>query len=177
MIHWYAFQSKTRKEQLLCEQLRVRQIETFFPCIRLKPVNPRARRIKPYFPGYVFGRVDLQTTGRLDLDWLPGAVGIVDFGGEPVSVPDHFINALRQHLEKINVAENGTQQKFHRGDVITIHGGPFNGYEAIFNARLPGRDRVEVLLKMLHGSHLRVELSIEQIALRKSSSLLKIEKF
>jgi transcription elongation factor/antiterminator RfaH len=171
MIYWYAFQSKTQKERLLCEQLRLRQIETFLPCIRVRPVNPRARKVKPYFPGYVFGQVDLEKIGKSILDWIPGAIGIVNFGGEPVSVSDHLIHALKQHLEAINAATNDLPEKFQQGDRVTIQGGPFAGYEAIFNARLPGRDRVEVLLKMLQGSaQLRLELSVEQITPRQSAS-------
>ncbi len=177
MIQWYAFQSKPQKEQLVCEQLRIRKIETFFPHIRIRPVNPRARRIKAYFPGYVFGYVDLEVMGRSLLDWIPGAIGIVNFGGEPISISANLINTLRQHLEAINASENAEPERFQPGDVVTIHRWPFAGYEAIFNARLPGRDRVEVLLKILQSSPMRVELSIEQISLRKPSSFLTVKKF
>ena len=172
MIHWYAFQSKARKEQLLCEQLRIRQIETFFPSVQVRPVNPRAQKAKPYFPGYVFGRVDLENVGRSILEWIPGAIGIVSFGAEPASVSDHLIDALRQHLRSFNASGRERFEKFHPGDMVTIHGGPFAGYEAIFDIRLPGRDRVKVLLKILENSPIRVELPIEQIALREETSVL-----
>jgi len=165
MIHWYAFQSKSQKEQLLCEQLRIRNIDTFFPSVHVQPVNPRARKVKPYFPGYVFGRVDLEDASRSILDWIPGAIGIVGFGNEPAPVPDHLVDTLQQHLETINMSARARTEKFQPGDVIAIQAGPFAGYEAIFDARLPGRDRVEVLLEMLQGSRIRVELPIGQIAL------------
>jgi len=168
MMHWYAFHSKARKERLLCEQLHIREIESFFPYIRVQTVNPRRQRIQPYFPGYVFGRVDVQTSGRSVLDWIPGAIRIVNVGGEPVPIPDYLINILRQHLETINAGDANIAQEFQPGDLVTIQGGPFAGYEGIFNVRLPGRDRVEVLLSMLEGSQLRVELSIEQIAPQKN---------
>jgi len=125
----------------------------------------------------VFGHVDLEKAGRSILDWIPGAIGIVNFGSEPVPVSDHLINVLRQHLETINAAASETSERFQPGDVVTILGGAFAGYEAIFNARLRGRDRVEVLLKMLQGSMLRVEVSVEQITLRKTSSFLPGKKF
>src|SRR5687767_6081049 len=125
MRQWYAFQSKARKEQFLCEQLQILQIETFFPCIRVQTVNPRARKIKPYFPGYVFGRVNLEQVGKSILNWIPGAIGIVKFGGEPASVSDHLVEALQRHLEKINVSQSEVSMKFQPGEVIAIHGGPF----------------------------------------------------
>lgn len=166
MIHWYAFQSKTRKEQLLCEQLSMRQIDSFFPCVHVSPVNPRARKVKPYFPGYVFGRVDLEHVARSILDWIPGAIGIVKFGGEPAPVPDYLINILQRHLEAINALKSEVLKGLQRGDMVAIQAGPFAGYEAIFDARLPGRDRVEILLKMLEGPQIRVKLPIEQITLK-----------
>jgi transcriptional antiterminator RfaH len=166
MRHWYAFQSKSRKEQLLSEQLRIRHIDTFFPCIHVQPVNPRARTVKPYFPGYLFGRVDLETVGRSVLDWIPGAIGIVSFGGEPAPVSDHLIDALQLHIKSINSPEREQPERLQRGDVIAIHRGPFAGYEAIFDIRLPGRDRVQVLLNILQSFQIRVQLPVEQISLR-----------
>lgn len=173
MLNWYLFQSKTQKEDLVCEQLRMREIEIFFPSIRVKPVNPRARKVKPYFPGYVFGRVDLGEVGRSILDWIPGAIGLVSFGGEPAAVPDELITTLRQHVELINASNGKESEKYRPGDLVDIRGGPFAGYEAIFDVHLPGRDRVEVLLKLLKGSHIRVELPTDHIALKDESSRLR----
>ena len=170
MLQWYIFQSKSRKEDLLCEQLRLREIETFLPVLQVKPVNPRARKVKPYFPGYVFGKLDLNDVGRSLVDWIPGAIGLVSFGGDPASVPDHFINTLREHLERINNAHKTTAGRYQPGDVVAIREGAFAGYEAIFDVQLPGRDRVEVLLKMLQGHHLRVELPADQITLKDKSA-------
>jgi transcriptional antiterminator RfaH len=164
MLNWYVFQSKTRKEQFLCEQLHMREVETFFPCIRVNPVKSSNQKLQPYFPGYVFGRVDLEAMGRSALNWLPGLIRIVNFGGDPVSVQDYLIHVIRQHVDTINRSAGEAARAFRPGDVVTIQGGPFAGYEAIFNAHLPGRDRAEVLLKMLEGSQLRVELAIESIA-------------
>jgi transcriptional antiterminator RfaH len=166
MIQWYAFQSKPRKEQMLCEQLRIREIDTFFPYIHVQPVNPRARKVKSYFPGYVFGRIDLERVSRSILDRIPGAIGIVSFGGEPAPVSDHLIDTLRRHLETINAVKSEVSKRFQPGDVVAIHGGPFAGYEAIFDASLPGRNRVELLLQILQGSTIRIELPMEQIASR-----------
>jgi transcription antitermination factor NusG len=46
---------------------------------------------------------------------------------------------------------------------VAIHAGPFAGYEAIFDLRLSGSDRVRVLLKMLNNRNLPVELDSKQI--------------
>lgn len=174
MLKWYVFQSKFRKENLVCEQLRLLNLDTFFPCLYVQPVNPRASRIKPYFPGYVFGRLDLEHTSRSIINWIPGAIGIVSFGGEPVPVPDHLITMLQQHLETINVSKGRFAERFQLGDLVAIQGGPFAGYEAIFNSHLPGRDRVEVLLKLLQGPQIRVQLPAQQVTLKDSALLNRL---
>jgi len=171
MLNWYVFQSKTRKESFLCEQLHLRHIENFFPCIRMQPAKSNVKKLQPYFPGYVFGRVDLEAIGRSALEWLPGAIRIVNFGGDPVSVQDQLIQVLKQHVDRINRSAVNRSNLFQQGDLVSIKDGPLAGYEGIFNTHLPGRDRAEVLLRMLEGSQLRVELSIEYIAPLKTQSL------
>jgi transcriptional antiterminator RfaH len=172
MLNWYVFQSKARKERLLCEQLHLRQIETFFPCIRVQPAKSRIQKWQPYFPGYVFGRLELESFGRSTLDWLPGAVRIVSFGGDPVSIQDYLIQVLRDHVDSLNFLAPERFTMFQPGDMVKIQHGPFAGYEGIFNAHLPGRDRAEVLLRMLEGFQLRIELPIENIIPQKGSVFL-----
>lgn len=169
MLKWYVFQSKFRKESLVCQQLGIRKLESFFPCLYVQPANPRSSRTQPYFPGYVFGRLDLEQIGTSIVNWIPGAVGIVSFGDEPVPVPDNLIGVLQHHLETINASKRHVSERFQLGDLVAIQGGPFAGYEAIFNSHLPGRDRVEVLLKLLQGTQIRVELPMQQISLKSSS--------
>jgi transcriptional antiterminator RfaH len=79
---------------------------------------------------------------------------------------------LREHVEAITRLRPDISNSFHPGDLVMIQAGPFSGYEAIFNAHLPGRQRAEVLLKMLEGSQLRVELAIEHITPHKNNGLL-----
>jgi transcription antitermination factor NusG len=51
--------------------------------------------------------------------------------------------------------------------VVVIQDGPFAGYEAIFDTRLPGRERVRVLLKLLQKRQVPVDLPAAQIKLKK----------
>jgi transcription antitermination factor NusG len=165
MLRWYAIQSKPQKEALLCEQLELSDIEAYFPRIRVQPVNPRARKFKAYFPGYLFVRVDLEQVGLSVLQWMPGSIGLVNFDGEPAYVPDALLQAIRQRVEKINLAGAGLLEKLKLGDAVVIKGGPFAGHEAIFDTRLPGNERVRVLLELLRGQKIRLELPAGQIGL------------
>jgi transcription antitermination factor NusG len=156
--YWYVLHSKPHKEGLLAEQLELRKIESFAPRIRVQVVNPRARPVRPYFPGYIFVRVDLDELGKSALQYVPGSAGMIDFGGEPAFVPDGLIHAIRLRVDEINLAGGELFDALKPGENVLVHSGPFAGYAAIFDARLPGKERVRVLLKMLRDRKMPVEL-------------------
>jgi transcription antitermination factor NusG len=162
-ISWYAIHSHPNKELLLYEQILTRGFEAFYPRIRVHPVNPRSRKIKAYFPGYMFVHVDLTATGLSVFQWMPFTVGLVQFGGEPSEVPEHLISTIRQRIGEIAEAGGELFDGLKPGDPVVIHSGPFAGYEAIFDLRLSGSDRVRVLLKMLNDRKLPIELDSQQI--------------
>ena len=165
--YWYALHSKPQKEEFLAGQLELRRIETFCPRIRVQVVNPRARKIRPYFPGYIFVHLDLEKTTLSTLRYIPGTAGVVMFGGEAAHVPEGLIHAIRQRVEEINAAGGELFDALKSGETVVIHSGPFAGYEAIFDARLPGTERVRVLLKLLHNRQLQMELPAGQVRPKK----------
>jgi transcription antitermination factor NusG len=56
------------------------------------------------------------------------------------------------------------------GDTVQINYGPFEGYESIFDARIPGSERVRVLLQLLSNQRqVAVELNAANIRKLKSS--------
>jgi transcriptional antiterminator RfaH len=167
MLQWYVIRSKPRKEDFLAEQMQMRKIEIYNPRIRVQTVNPRARKVKSYFPGYVFVHLDLEKTGKFSMDYLPGAAGLVSFGGEAADVPDGLIHAIQHRVDEINDAGGELFDVLKMGATVVVHSGPFAGYEAIFDARLPGSDRVRVLLKLLKNRQMLVDLPAGQIRLKK----------
>ena len=167
MMRWYVLQSKPQKESLLYDQLCLRNIEAYYPRLHVKPVNPRSRKIRPYFPGYLFVHVDLESVGFSSLEWIPGERGLISYGGEPAIVPDTVINEIRRKIDQINLAGGVTLHTIKPGDPIEIKSGLFAGYRAIFDARLSGNDRVRVLLQMLQDRQVCVELSGRQIEIIK----------
>jgi transcription elongation factor/antiterminator RfaH len=164
---WYVLHSKPRKENLLWEQLRLREIEAFHPQLRVQPVNPRARKVRSYFPGYVFVRVDLDQVNWSTLQWMPGATGLVSFGGEPASVPESLIQAIRHRVEEINASGGEQLMELKQGDPVVIQGGAFDGYEAIFDAKVSGNERVRVLLTFLKAQQKWLDLPAAQIKKKK----------
>jgi transcriptional antiterminator RfaH len=159
---WYALNSKPMKEAFLSTQLALRRLESYFPAIRVKPVNPRARKIKPYFPGYVFARIDLEHEQR-ERFWFPGLAGVVSFDGIPSAVPDSLMDTIRRKVDQINASGVEPLSELQPGDTVRIQSGPFSGYEAILDARLSGAARVRLLLMILNKPHMSLELPLEQI--------------
>jgi transcription antitermination factor NusG len=166
---WYVLRSKPNKEVFLAEQLWLRGIETFSPKIRVQVVNPRARKIRSYFPGYIFIHTDLEKNNLSTFQFIPGASGLVMFGGEIPSVPDGLVHAIQSRVEEINTAGGELLETLKPGAALVIHSGPFTGYEAIFDERLPGTERVRVLLKLLKNRQLQVDLPAGQVRLKKAS--------
>lgn len=163
-FHWYALRSKPRKEDIVWRQCREQGYEVFYPRLRVQPVNPRARKVKAYFPGYLFVHIDLETVGLSAFQWMPHSIGLVMFGGEASSVPDNLINAIQQRVEEIAAAGGEVFDGLKKGDKVLINYGPFEGYEAIFDTRLPGSERVRVLLELLSNQRqISIELNVSNI--------------
>jgi transcriptional antiterminator RfaH len=167
-LNWYAVRSKPRKEDVLWKQLQVQGYEVFYPRLRVHTVNPRARQVKAYFPGYMFVQADLVQTGLSAFKWMPHSLGLVAFGDEPSIVPENLIYAIQRRVEEIASAGGELFDGLRSGDSVVISDGPFAGYEAIFDTRLPGSQRVRVLLQLLTNQRvIPVELQAGQIKRKK----------
>ncbi|OQY32074.1 MAG: hypothetical protein B6I38_05015 [Anaerolineaceae bacterium 4572_5.1] len=163
-LQWYVLRSKPREEEVLWDYVSSKKVECFYPRIRANPVNPRARKVKPYFPGYMFIKADLAETGHSEFRWMPHSLGLVHFGDEPASVPDNLISGIKRTVAKITEAGGEKFLDLQSGDDVYIEDGPFAGYRAIFDAQVSGRERVRVLLQALNNQReMPLELEIGQI--------------
>jgi transcriptional antiterminator RfaH len=169
-VHWYVIQSHVNKEESLRRQLEIKGLEYFYPTLRVKPVNPRSRKVRPYFPGYLFVGLDLTQSNVSDLQWMPYTVGLVSFGGEPAMVPENLIDALKRKISELDEKPQSPSEQLKPGDAVTIQGGPFEGFEGIFQAHLSGRERVQILLKMLSNQNVPLDLPNWQVKPGKKKS-------
>lgn len=167
MIRWYVMHSKHRNEGLLWQQLCSRSLEVYYPCICTRSTKPRTRKVKPYFPGYLFVHTDLELVGASTLQWLPGAIGLIRYGSEPAYISNEILNALRARVNQINTTRKPLLQDMKTGEEIEVHSGPFAGYRGIFDSYISDRERVAVFLQFIRDQQVRVELPVGQIALRK----------
>jgi len=162
-LPWYVFHSKPHKEMTLWREVIARGFECFYPRLQGSAVNPHRRNVRPYFPGYLFIQADIEQVGASTFQWMPFSSGLLSFDGVPATVPNHLIQAIRRHVDQINADCNRQGSDLKPGETVIIHGGPFEGYEAIFDARLPDRDRVRVLLKLLQVRQVSLEMPATQI--------------
>lgn len=160
---WYALRVKPHKERPVYRLLQAKNVEVFYPSIKVQPINPRASTIRPYFPGYMFVHIDLADLGNNAFSWTPGAQGLVSFGGAPAVVPETLIQEVKQRVALIQAAGGLVFDNLKKGDRVRIVGGPLAGYEAIFDLRLPDRERVQVLLAFLSNYPQPVQLSAAYI--------------
>ena len=162
-MDWYALHTKPNKEEIAWRLVRARGYQVFYPCLPVRPVNPRARKIRPYFPGYMFVCSDLNQVGLSAFHFMPSVRGLVAFGGEPAKVPDAFILALQKRIQQTVELGRDPLQRLVRGDAVLIQDGPLTGYEAVFDERLRGRARVRVLLAILGGRPVPVVLNADHV--------------
>jgi transcription antitermination factor NusG len=171
-MRWYALRSKPNKEEALWREMGGRGQEVFFPFVRVQPVNPRARKMKPYFPGYLFVHINHLLVGPTLYAWMPYAQGLVSFGGQPAEVPDGLVSAIQSRVQEINASggealetQRRHASRFKEGDRVVINDGPFAGAQAIFDAHLTGVDRVRVLLLLIQARPIKLDLPAAQIQL------------
>ena len=172
LCKWYVIRSKPHRERFVSQQLSRQGLEVFFPTACVHPTNPRAARERPYFPGYLFVHLDLDAVGVSRLRWLPAAVGLLEFGGEPAIVPDTLVTQLKRRVASIQAAGGLVFADLKKGDPVKITAGPLAGYEAIFDLRLKGSDRVRVLLEML-CRQVRLELDAGSIRKVRPADMVK----
>jgi transcriptional antiterminator RfaH len=138
-------------------------MNVYYPYLKVKPVNPRSRKDRPFFPGYMFVQADLEAEGRNALRWMEGTYGLVSFGGDPVQVPAKMIEDLKRRLKHIEQEGGLVFENLKKGDSVRIKHGPFEGHEAIFDTRLSGKDRVQVLLSYLNDRSVRIQIDASEL--------------
>jgi transcriptional antiterminator RfaH len=168
---WYTLHSKPNAEYRVASVLQQRGVQTYLPEIETPETSGR-RKKKPFFPCYLFCKVDFEAVGLSNIQWTPGLRRIVAFGDEPVLVPDKVIELVRYKLDEIEVQTGLPEHPFKSGDTVRITEGPFRDMMAIFEGPTTPARRVQVLLDIL-GRASRVQLDV--IDLEKVSAEAKTQ--
>src|SRR5215831_20580811 len=149
---WLVVQTKRNKERAVHAILAREGVPTYLPLLRQWPRPAVGRDVGPMFPGYVFCQPDpIHLRG---LASCSGALRLVAFGDTPACVASEAIAYLRSRAGADGVIE---MNPVVAGRPVTITSGPLRGLEAVIERRLTARQRVLVLLDLLHRPT-RVEL-------------------
>jgi transcription elongation factor/antiterminator RfaH len=161
MENWYTLYTKPNVENRVAAFLDEHEIETYVPKI-WDPRKSTKEKLVPFFPCYLFMRIDLDRTASSQWQWTPGLRHIVAFDGDPVPVSDQVIDLIRRKLDELNRDSGRPQQKFKPGEVVRITHGPFAELLALFDGPTTPAERVTVLLDFL-GRFSRVRLNITDL--------------
>lgn len=162
MIAWHPLFTKPRMERRVAETLQGRGVPVFLPLLRYHGKRGHLLE-RPFFPRYLFARMDLEVSGLDSVQWTPGLTHVVSFDGQPARLPDQTLEYLRARLERL---DGDAFLALKPGEPVRVTRGPFADMEAVFDGRLNGERRVAVLLRIL-GRQTRVSLDagdVERLA-------------
>ncbi|UCG26116.1 MAG: hypothetical protein JSW55_09085 [Chloroflexota bacterium] len=164
MSQWYAVHTKPRVERRVAVVLQQRGLETFLPETTVVTASKK-RKKAPFFPSYLFMRVDLATDNPAMWQWTPGLRHIVAYGGWPAPIPDEVINLIEVKLGELESKGSELSHPFEPGDVVRIKNGPFSDMLGIFDGPSTPSEQVLVLMGSLNNSvKVRVPVSALELA-------------
>lgn len=160
MKQWYALRSHNKKESSAAALLERAAIEVYLPRVKYRRHPGNATVLEPFFPGYLFARLN-PLEGEIRLaSYTPGIHYVLGYLDQPWPVADGVILAIKQRLGQAR--EWSDLLDYRSGDRLVITSGPLRDMEAIFDRRLSASGRVLVLIQMLERL-CRAELDIGQL--------------
>lgn len=142
-MYWFVVRTKARQELRAIHHLGEQGFKVYCPLIPKYDGLKEEAGKQVLFPGYCFVEGGEQSVSSIRS--TPGVVALVSFGpeGEPATVNADLIAEIRRVEAFYGQKSSGLQS----GDVISLMGGPFKGFQARYSKR--SKDRVEVLLIVL----------------------------
>lgn len=159
MKNWYTLQTNPNAEYQVTTYLVRRGIDFYLPEVDA-PRSRRQRKKKPFFPGYLFIKVDFEQVELSAIRWTPGLRRIVSFDDQPLAVDDEVIDYIQSCLDRQK--QQPAEHDFKPGDVVKIKDGPFAGLEAVFDSDITPAKRVQILLQIL-GHANRVTINVDDL--------------
>lgn len=149
MSAWYAVLCKPRREEVAEANLLNQGYRVYLP--RLATQRRRDGKwidtIEPLFPRYLFIAAGREQQGFSSVRSTLGVSNMVRFGGQPATVPEAVVEALRGRQDPATGA-CARRSLFQTGEAVQFRTGPFAGLEGVFEVEA-GEDRVFVLLEFL----------------------------
>lgn len=152
MQRWYCVHTLPRAESRTLEHLQRQGFECFLPRLQRRLLRGGRRQtvVEALFPRYLFLRADAEVTSLAPVRSTRGAVGLVRTAGLPATVPDDFIERLRDDADVEGVIAL-PERRLLPGERVTITDGPLAGLQGIYT-QAQSEQRALVLLEILGGA-------------------------
>ena len=161
MENWYVIQTKPKKEEEATSYLSTKGVEIFSPLI--EAYNTRnakvTKELKPLFPGYIFGKFDLERNYPL-VRWGRGVKCVLGFGGYPVSISEEVVEIIKGRTDARGVVR--VKGDYKPNDLVRIKTGPLKDLLGIFDRWVSESERVRILLNLI-GYQPAVEMHYSMI--------------
>jgi len=148
MKNWYVIQTKPKKETEAESYLLTRGVEAFNPLMETFALRSgrTSKELKPLFPGYIFGKFDLDENYPL-VRWARGVKKVLSFGGYPTPISEEAVEIIKERADTQGVVR--LKHHFEADDVIRIKGGPLKDLLGIFERWISDSERVRILLNLM----------------------------
>ena len=142
-MDWFVVRTKARQEGRAINHLREQGFKVYCPLIPKYDALKEEAGSQVLFPGYCF--VESSEHSVSSIRSTPGVIAFVSFGsgGKPALVSADVLAEIRRVEAFYGEKSPGLQP----GDVVSLTGGPFKGFQGLYSKR--SKDRVEVLLILL----------------------------
>ena len=166
MKQWFALHTRPYSERKVAVRLDRYDIETYVPMTESESDRSDAKPV-PFFPGYMFMRIDMDEANPDHWRFTPGVRYLVSYGSEPVVVSEELVQLIRRELDALEARKRQPRGRFKPGERVRITSGPLKDMVAIFDGPTEPAERVHVLLEVM-SRYKRV--SIAESVLEKEDS-------
>jgi transcription antitermination factor NusG len=148
---WFAIQTRAKHEKKIASELSMRGVTAFVPTMReIRRWSDRRKVIDAaLFSCYAFVQAALSGELYLRVLQVPGVLRWVSFNGQPTSIPDAQIEAVRQIVN--NSVACSPYPFLKAGDRVRIRGGCLEGVECVLVSD-PSERRLVVSIESLQRS-------------------------
>ena len=145
---WYLLSTKLRSENTAYDNLNNQGHEIFLPTLA------HTNKPKALFPGYIFVK-PRPGASYVSIKSTRGVKQFIKFGDIFPGISESLIEFLRAHIEHFETLAMH-QNKYQKGQIVSIENGPFKNFEAVFDAYDKDKN-VFILLKFLERTQ-RIKL-------------------
>lgn len=152
---WIAIYTKPKQERVAVENIERQGYEAYCPMIKRRVSHARKVQtvLRPFFPSYIFVKLDDQASQWSPLLSTKGVASIVRFGDRLGSVPRALVDQLKSY-EADGLLRLAAAPKFASGEKVKVTDGPFKDLIAQVLS-VSDNDRIWLLLDLM-GQSVRV---------------------